>query len=264
MLFNFVGPDALESASEEELLGYIKSVAVKTVHPEVYRQQFFVMSQNDGETITCYISRLKAKAMLCTFTQKCDGAAQCTTNHSEDMIRSQLIAGLRNAAHQSKVLGEMQQLKTLDQLTERLLTLESTEQASSHLRPHNDASDGADVALIRSSYQSQRAGLHNRQDTPRPEMSRQSPSTPARPNSQPPSTSARPNNRSPVTSCAGCGQPAHRNRRKQCPAHGLSCHNCGKLHHFSRVCRSAKISTIQAESQDEQYSVLSNITTSPL
>jgi len=41
------------------------------------------------------------------------------------MIRSQLIAGLSNSSHQSKVL------KTLDQLTTRILTLEATERASS-------------------------------------------------------------------------------------------------------------------------------------
>lgn len=41
MLFNFVGPDALENAGEEELLKYIKSVAVKAVHPEVYSISLF-------------------------------------------------------------------------------------------------------------------------------------------------------------------------------------------------------------------------------
>ena len=52
MLYNFVGPDALENATEAELLSYIKSVAVKTIHPEVYRQQFISMRQSDNETIT--------------------------------------------------------------------------------------------------------------------------------------------------------------------------------------------------------------------
>ena len=63
MLFNFVGPTHLNDATEEDLLSYIKSLAVKTVKPEVYRQQFFVMKQSDGESITRFISRLKSQAM---------------------------------------------------------------------------------------------------------------------------------------------------------------------------------------------------------
>lgn len=37
MLFNFVGPDAFKDATKQQLLDYIKSVAVKSVHLEVYR-----------------------------------------------------------------------------------------------------------------------------------------------------------------------------------------------------------------------------------
>jgi len=69
LLFNFVGPDALRVASERELLDYIKSVAVKSVHPEVYRQQFFVMRQSDGESITSFIARLNSQAMLCDLSE---------------------------------------------------------------------------------------------------------------------------------------------------------------------------------------------------
>ena len=35
MLFNFVGPDTLITANEDQLLSHIKSVAVKSIHPEV-------------------------------------------------------------------------------------------------------------------------------------------------------------------------------------------------------------------------------------
>ena len=43
LLYNFIGPDALHDADERDLLEYFKSVAVTSVHPEVYRHQFFVM-----------------------------------------------------------------------------------------------------------------------------------------------------------------------------------------------------------------------------
>jgi len=52
MLFIFVGPEALNTAIEEELLNDIKCVAMKAVHPEVYSPQFFAMRQSDEEPIT--------------------------------------------------------------------------------------------------------------------------------------------------------------------------------------------------------------------
>ena len=98
----------------------------------MYRQQFYALRQCDGESVTNFVSRLKAQAMLCAFT--CP-SQECTTSHSSDMIKSQLIAGIRNPSHQDKVLSEMEILKTLDQVTNRLLALESTERAATHFRP---------------------------------------------------------------------------------------------------------------------------------
>eukprot|EP00111_Clytia_hemisphaerica_P014511 TCONS_00042722-protein len=87
MLFNFVGPEVLSTASEAVLLKFIKSVAVKTVHPEVYRQQFFNLRQSDCESVTSFISRLKAQAMLCDF--KTNGSFEsddCSPSYASDMI----------------------------------------------------------------------------------------------------------------------------------------------------------------------------------
>jgi len=61
--FNFVGPNQLNTATEDELLDHIRYVAVKTIHPEVYRQQCFWLKQSDEETITHFASRLKSQAM---------------------------------------------------------------------------------------------------------------------------------------------------------------------------------------------------------
>jgi len=103
MLFNFVGPDALNNSTEITLLAHIKSVAVKTIHPEVYRQKFFSMRQGDGESITRFISRLKSQAMLCDFVRKCDCTNNnCKTTYSENMIMSQVIAGLLNSSHRTE------------------------------------------------------------------------------------------------------------------------------------------------------------------
>ena len=244
MLFNFVGPDSLKNADEEQLLRFIKSVAVKSVHPEVYRQQFFVMTQSDGETITCFISRLKSQAMLCDFRRKCDCTGEhCLTSYSEDMIRSQLIAGVRNASHQCKVLSEMQSLKTLQQLTERLLTLESTEKASSHFRPTYDLPGDSRMAPIKSEYQRRKSSQPIR------------PTQHSKPNQILPKTQQTP--------CRGCGRPWHQNGRRQCPANGQKCNKCGKLNHFAAVCLSSSTAAIHEDEHiqcDEGVSFLSTIT----
>ena len=43
--------------------------------------------------------------------------------------------------------------------------------------------------------------------------------------------------------CTGCGNLAHEGGRKKCPAHGQVCRNCGKIGHFSRVCRQRTLAT---------------------
>lgn len=229
MLFNFIGPDALLTTSENDLLGFIKSVAVKTVHPEVYRQHFYKLKQSDGETITSFISRLKAQAMLCGFNRSgtC-GDNGCTPSYADEMIRSQLIAGLRHSSHRSKVLSEMELLTTLSQLTTRLLTLESTERASSVFQsPHQTTSD---VSALKSKL-----------------------------SSHPPSN----NNKT----CIGCGKPFHPKGRSTCPAYGKTCRNCNKLNHFANVCRSpkSKTSAIEMPPDESAEFLLSAVdTASPL
>ena len=41
--------------------------------------------------------------------------------------------------------------------------------------------------------------------------------------------------------CPGCGAQPHPAGRTQCPTYRVSCHNCKKLGHFSRVCRSKPV-----------------------
>jgi hypothetical protein len=245
MLFNFVGPEALKTATEDQLLQYIKSVAVKTVHPEVYRQQFFAMRQSDGESITCFISRLKSQAMLCDFKRKCDCDDRncCTTSYSEDMIISQLIAGIYNASHQNRVLSEVSALKTLSQVIDRLLILESTARASSHFQPEDLFTSR--ITPVKSDYQKNKYA------------SLRTPTTPA---ARKTSNSVQP------PKCRGCGRQRHTDRQSQCPAQGQKCHNCGKLNHFATVCMSSSSNAIQSygtHGEDETVSFINTINSTP-
>ena len=47
--------------------------------------------------------------------------------------------------------------------------------------------------------------------------------------------------------CPGCGAQPHPAGRIQCPAYRVSCHNCKKLGHFSRVCHSKPVHPNETE-----------------
>ena len=59
LLFELVGPERLNSASEEYLMHQIRLVAVRGLHKEVHRQTFHSMKQNEGESVTHFLSRLR-------------------------------------------------------------------------------------------------------------------------------------------------------------------------------------------------------------
>ena len=134
LLFDFVGAGALNTCTLEQLLSHIKSVAVRGVHKEVHRQKFHGLHQSPGESITCYLACLKAQAALCKFRVKCNnGMCTAEVSYADDMISGQLIAGLANVEHQGKVLAEASSLKTLKEKFDKLISLETTDQSTSHL-----------------------------------------------------------------------------------------------------------------------------------
>ena len=75
----------------------------------------------------------------------------------------------------------------------------------------------------------------------------------------------------PQALCSGCGAQPHPAGHMQCPAYRVSCHNCKKLGHFARVCRSRPVqpsenkpprpctATLQSEFPLSQDAGLSNI-----
>ena len=89
--------------------------------------------------------------MLCSFKTKGEcNTDTCSPSYARDMIRSQLIAGLRNQSHQSRVLSEISNLTSLEQLTTRLLALEITDRASTQFRSPFESVITSDVAPVKS------------------------------------------------------------------------------------------------------------------
>jgi hypothetical protein len=136
-LFDLKGRAMLNAATEVELLEWIKDIAVKGVHKEVHRTHFVNLRNKQGESMTAYLGRLKASAALCDFRvaapATCDSTTCECTNHGiqityqDDMVATQLVAGLYNTDHQSRILSESADLNNLDKKFKRLLVLEKSD-----------------------------------------------------------------------------------------------------------------------------------------
>ena len=142
-LFDIKGAATLNAASEADLLSWIKDIAVQGVHKEVHRTQFVHCKQKQGERVGVFHGRLKAEAKLCDFRVpapgNCSNDACVCENHGmqvsyqDDMIATQLVAGLYNSEHQVKVLSESSTLVSLEEKLNRLVVLEKSDSSLSSL-----------------------------------------------------------------------------------------------------------------------------------
>jgi hypothetical protein len=234
LLFEFVGAETLNSdtLTTDGLIGHIKSVAVKGVHKEVHRMNFGKMSQSTGESITHFVARLRSQSLLCEFSVNCP----CNTKVSfaEEMVSQRLVAGLRNQEHQSRVLGEAVTLPKLQQKIDRLISLETTEEATSSLGGNPTTAAAAKSAHKKTTQFPQRFGSR----------------IPPRTNG-----SSRPPRPPPTGPCRGCGKSTHGEGktmyRRDCPYYNLPCANCKLIGHAAANCERSKTSQAQsAESYD--------------
>ena len=221
LLFTVIGQDELDKATEDELKGYIKRVAVKTLQKEVHRLNFTYIRQDDKEPITQFYGRLKAQAALCEFFVTCPpkecGHVDCVhqntcgrVSYASDMISHQLIAGLHNKEFQSRILTESATLSTLEAKVARLQILESTEESSQLMQPEV-ASKAA--ATRKSTYKNGQSIKTDHQDAHNDK-------------------------------CKSCGRMSHGEGksmgRHDCPARNLKCNSCGNEGHFKIMCRNRK------------------------
>ena len=231
LLFEYVGETKLDNASETELMEHIKSVTVKTVHKEVHRLEFHRMIQEQGETITQWVARLRAKAFLCKFETPCKCCTPAVmTSYTDDEVAQRLVAGLRNKEHQTKVLAEVASLTTVDLKIERLQLLETTEESARTLHDRPAVS-----APAKSDYKA--AKMSKRMKIPPGD-------TPASP------------------TCRWCGKTSHRggglSDRKKCPANGKKCNFCDMKGHLEAVCRK-KSDAAAVEEEDEEEDQIQSI-----
>ncbi len=172
-LFDLKSAATLNSASEDDLLKWMKEVAVKGVHQEVHRTQFVNIRQKQGESVTGYLGRLKSKSSLCDFRVSAPSTCantDCTcANHGtqvsyqDDMVSTQMVAGLYNTDHQSKVLAESADLANLDNKFKRLVLLEKSDASLSTLSG-GDAHVNASQGWRKQQYSGGRGGFRNKKN----------------------------------------------------------------------------------------------------
>jgi hypothetical protein len=229
-LFEYIGSTKLDVATENQMMSYIKSVAVKVVHKEVHRMAFNSLVQDQGEPITQWVARLRAKAFLCEFEVPC---TCCTPperiSYAEEEVAQRLVAGLCNQEHQRRVLSEADKLPTLEDKVNRLQVLETTEQSAQSLQrpPNNDSASTVSAARkSQSQYKSANKATSNKQ------QQIQQPQTPQK--------------------CRGCGSAPHTGGRKDCPAQNKECFRCHRKGHYGRVCESTDAGCAVEEDEEEE------------
>ena len=226
LLFEFVGATVLDSCTESELLQHIKSVAVKVTHKEVHRMAFDKMVMGQGETVTQFVSRLKAKSFLCQFEITCNACnSHVKQSYAEDRISQRLVAGLSNQEHQRKILAEAESLPTLDAKVKRLQILEMTDESSSmlHVPPPKASEAGAATSQLKKKKKGKAGGSNENREK-----------------------------------CKWCGRFSHPGgkslERVNCPAREMTCFTCNEKGHLRECCEGtdAEAAGVQEEADQLQ------------
>ena len=89
LFFDFIGHAVLVTATDDQLLSHIKTIAVKGLHKEVHRANFNKLKKEDGGNVTHFVARLKAQTSLCSFTVTC--SCHKKVRFAEDMVAQQLV-----------------------------------------------------------------------------------------------------------------------------------------------------------------------------
>uniref|UniRef100_A0A1I8GXV1 Ig-like domain-containing protein n=1 Tax=Macrostomum lignano TaxID=282301 RepID=A0A1I8GXV1_9PLAT len=199
------------------------------------RFRFQQRVQKPGESLADFIAGLKAASEHCKFEFTLDGSdgSHCISTLDE-RLRDQFVFGLRSDVHRAKLLEiEQPDFKTL---VARVDALEAAEKSSSEMAHRAEA-----VAHLR---------LHKKPAAPK-ELNKFNKQAPR----QPPGAQANAMRSAAASgACASCGG-AH--SRQQCKLREAKCHNCGKVGHIRKVCRSSKLHKLDPEPSEQQEPLFS-------
>ncbi|KAK7910413.1 hypothetical protein WMY93_015097 [Mugilogobius chulae] len=184
----------------------LKGHFVPKVNVIAERHKFRQRAQRPDETVNQFLASLRELAAVCEFG-----------NMEEQMLCDQLIERVANTRIRDRLLLEPD--LTLAKATTLALQIESGLRDANVLSDANATAATAPVRAIQKQPKSSRR------------WDKKKPAAPAPAKAQPPG-----NHRS----CFRCGSTTHLANNSACPAAKVTCNKCGKVGHFSRVCRSAQ------------------------
>ena len=133
-LFDYIGPNTIDTLSETQLLEHIRKIAVKGKNIAVHRHEFYAMAQAPGQPIQQFVAKLKSKAEHCHFQLNCS-SNQCNQSNSYvmAMVGDQVTIGLYDKSIQGEILAKHSQLKTFESKFDLIQAMEDGNRAKEQL-----------------------------------------------------------------------------------------------------------------------------------
>ena len=208
VLINFLSAEVYEFISKaqsyEDARNTLKSIYVKTPNEVFARYQLYTRQQKSGESLEEFMQSLKVLSKDCNFQ------AVSANEYKNEAIRDSFINGLLDSKIRKRLLenqtlglqAAFDQARALDQAQRHSEYYTNTGAA----QPHSYAAAVSEITTKSLNTNSNES----------------------------PSSSAAISEKN--KKCFFCGYNYH--TRIKCPAKDSVCHNCEKIGHFSRICRS--------------------------
>ncbi|MEL6802194.1 MAG: DDE-type integrase/transposase/recombinase [Bacteroidota bacterium] len=211
--------------SEQEYLEMVRNLLTSRASPETYRNKFFHMSQQPGESCQQWLQRLQEISPDCEFSFPCNQDSNIFHSFDETLIRSKFIMGMTNTEIKKDLLSKCSELLSLNDVYTHARRLEATSRDI-----HQSTSNIANISIQDSVLSS------GEEECNRMSSYRKLQKAPKQTNS-PRQAPARK-----VRKCDGCGSIHHgsADRSTKCPAWTKLCSKCGKRGHFAKVCRATE------------------------
>ena len=187
----------------------LKEHFVPKVNVIAERHKFRQRMQRPDETVNQFLASLRELAATCEFGDM-----------EDQMLRDQLIERVANTRIRDRLLLEPD--LTLVKATTLALQIESGLRDANVLSDATAAGVSASVRVIQRQSKTSRTNRHGD----------------AKKKLQNPAPAAA--HTGTHRSCFRCGSFSHLANKPSCPAVGVKCNKCGKIGHFSRVCRSTQ------------------------
>ena len=208
---------ANEVNDENAVLAQLKQIAVSKRNITVNRVKLGTLNQDRGETVRKFAGRVKSLASVSSYTVKCSKTG-CNTDivYQEPVIIDQVIRGLCDNEIQKDVLTrdrmDLENLLKYVEGKESALTsqglIPGDAVAAANHEQRREQRRGQQGDQRRGQRSGQRGGQQGEQRRGHEHHDK----------------------------CSWCGGPAHISR-KDCKALDSECDTCGKIGHFSKVCR---------------------------